>query len=111
FPGRIQRAPIYRMVPVAAPSKELVDAIKSGSSIVAPLFSRRSAVAASTLLRLADVERGGAQVGAVGISRDIFADGDGPWHCRAIASEPNIESMVIKTRELAETMGLVPKGM
>jgi len=103
MPGRVQRFIAYRTAPNSELPSQAMLPIKSSAVAIAPLFSRRSAQAFAGMLDGADVT---AEIAAVGISDDVFANGEGPWHCRAAADAPTLESMVTKVREVAKDMNL-----
>jgi uroporphyrinogen-III synthase len=109
FPSKVQRISVYSMMPLADFPSAVVETIKDKGQIIVPLFSRRSAVAAASLLARAQITSANARLHAVGISDDIFAADEGPWQSRVVASSPTLEAMVARTRNAAERIGLISK--
>ena len=105
FSLRVQRVPVYRMVPVNNIMGHVLNTIMSKAQIIVPLFSRRSAKTVVSLLDKAKVTSASSQLYAVGISHDLFADEEGPWQCCAVAPSSTLEAMVAATREVAKSLG------
>ena len=104
FPGRIRRVIVYRMVPRGDIPDHLVAQIKKGTAIAAPMFSRRGTEIFVDLLRQAGLTPENAKITAVGISANVFATEQGPWHGQAVAEEPTLNSLVAKTGEVIESL-------
>ncbi|MHB1203983.1 MAG: uroporphyrinogen-III synthase [Rhodospirillaceae bacterium] len=103
FAGRVQRVVTYRMVPRGGLGlDELAPGWKS-APLLAPLFSRRSALVLADLLAkaLADGD-GAANIAAVGISADVMVDG--PWTTRAVADEPTLAAVAQAAGRVAASM-------
>ncbi len=111
FPNRVQRVPVYRMVPLTDMPAGVLSAVTGNEQIVVPLFSRRSAETTTALLGNANVTTTNSRLYAVGISNEVFAAKEGPWQCRAVAGRPTLEAMVAATRDVAEDIGLISKVM
>ena len=109
FSARVRRLPIYRMAPLADLPDSVLNAVRDNAQVIAPLFSRRSAATLAILLGRARIAPDSTHIYAVGISDDVFAAEEGPWHCRAVATHPNLDAVVARTREVAKEMSLMPK--
>ena len=109
FSLRVQRIPVYRMVPIDHLMGDVLDKIKSKAQIIIPLFSRRSAKTGAHLLDKAQVTPTTSRLYAIGISNDVFAAEEGPWQCRIVAPSATLEAMVATTRELAKNLGFISK--
>lgn len=111
FSLRVQRIPVYRMVPIKNLVGDVIDKIKCKAQIIIPIFSRRSAKTVAYLLDKAQVTPATSQLYAVGISKDVFVAEEGPWQSRVVASSATLEAMVAATREVAQNLGLISKVM
>ena len=107
FSGRVRRVVTYRMVPRDGLGlDQLAPGWKDGP-VLAPLFSRRSALVLADLLAKALADgAGAANIAAVGISADVMVDG--PWSTRAVADEPTLAAVAKAAAQLAQSMTECP---
>ena len=110
FRDRIIRQITYRMAPVGTLTNSVVAKIKEGPNIIVPFFSKRSAGAFANLLRQAHLTLENTNLHAVGMSDDIFATTEGPWHSQYVVPHPTQAAMVSKVRDVAEEIGLISKA-
>ncbi len=109
FQDRVVRQVVYRMVPVDTLPASVVSKIKEKSTIIVPLFSKRSAIVAGDLFLQAHLIRESTDLHAVGISDDVFATSEGPWHSRTVAPHPTQAAMVATVWDVANRIGLISK--
>jgi hypothetical protein len=103
FSGRVQRVVTYRMVPRAGLGLDEGAPGWKKARVLAPLFSRRSALVLADLLAKGLADGGGAaNIAAVGISADVMVDG--PWATRAVADEPTLAAVAKTTAQIAAQM-------
>ncbi len=100
YPGRVERIVTYRMRPRPDLPPHVVTPALQGTEIVAPLFSRRGADILADICGKAGITAANAKITAVGISANVFADASGPWHRRAVANQPTLESVAAKSSEV-----------
>jgi uroporphyrinogen-III synthase len=104
FPGRVERLVVYKMVPRPDLPQQILQPIQQGTHIVVPLFSRRAAVILGDLLKAAGISVSGAQITAIGISADVFAEGGAPWHRHMVAERPTLEALAAKADEAIKAL-------
>jgi uroporphyrinogen-III synthase len=103
FSGRVQRVVTYRMVPRGGLGLDESAPGWKMAPVLAPLFSRRSALVLADLLAKGLADGGGtANIAAVGISADVMVDG--PWTTRAVADEPTLAAVAKATARIAAQM-------
>jgi len=91
FPGRIERAVVFRAVTLGALSAPAHAVLNTRTHVYAPLFSRRSAQAFAEALKLLNDLR--AEVTAVGISAAVLDVKGAPWTNAIAASTPTSAAM------------------
>jgi len=94
FPGRIRRVETYAMIAQRTLPEKLLRDIAAGETVIAPLFSRRSAIALADLLNNAGIRIDTARITAVGLSAKVLDGIPGPWRAQAVAANPTLDSVV-----------------
>jgi hypothetical protein len=103
FSGRVQRVVTYRMAPRAGLGLDESAPGWKKAPVLAPLFSRRSALVLADLLAKGLADGGGtANIAAVGISADVMVDG--PWTTRAVADQPTLAAVAKAAAQIAVQM-------
>ncbi len=101
LPGRVHRVTLYRMIARVDLPDEIAVALKNGTHVIAPLFSKRSASVLSDVLTKAGLNQSNTHITAVGISQDVVA-GPGPWRTSAVAAQPTLEAVAAAAQSVIE---------
>jgi uroporphyrinogen-III synthase len=107
FAGRVKRIVSYQMLPAVALSSEFKSAGWERLPVLAPVFSRRSAMILADLLEKAGVTKPAANIVAIAISDDALVDG--PWKTQHVAAEPTLAAVAACAKQAAETMNGLPR--
>jgi uroporphyrinogen-III synthase len=101
FPGRVMRRTVYRMAPTGPFPPAVADVLARATHVIAPVFSRRSAVALDRAFTRAGLRH--AAVDAVGISPTVLARAAFPYRRRVAAASPTLAGVAAAVIGLARS--------